>query len=216
MGLTEELEGLLTSGFRALVRRLPSRDELAAFSRYLDLLLKWNRVYSLTTYRKPGEIVRSLFLDSLLFLPLLPAEANRLVDLGAGIGIPGIPVKIAQPERELTLIEARRRRAGFLSAAVRELGLGRTSVLHGRAEQLLEERQDLGGRFDAVLSRAAGRPARIVPLAMKFLRKGGIVVLSGPPVGTRVGLPVPRCETKVLSSPAAGRPRQFFVVEKPS
>jgi 16S rRNA (guanine527-N7)-methyltransferase len=146
--------------------------------KYLKLLEKWSSVFRLTGSARRDWIVENLLLDSLLFLRVLPAGVESLLDLGAGAGVPGIPIKIVKPALALTLLEARRRRASFLSTAVRELGLSRTRVIHARADQTLDE---LRGSFDAVVMRCAGSLDTMLPLATKFTAAGGIVVASGPP-----------------------------------
>jgi 16S rRNA (guanine527-N7)-methyltransferase len=122
-------------------------------------------------------IVEHLFLDSLLFLRLLPLTTRALVDLGSGAGMPGVPIKIVR-DVEVTLVESRRRRASFLSAVVRELALGQTRVVAERIESRLP---DLEGRFDAVVMRCAGDIGEMMPLAARLLVPGGVVIASGPP-----------------------------------
>lgn len=125
-----------------------------------------------------GWIVENLLLDSLLFLRMLSPGVRSLLDFGAGAGLPGIPIKIVKPEIELTLLEGRRRRASFLSAAVRELGLRGARVIHARAEETLNE---LRGSFDAAVMRCAGSLDETLPLASGFVVTGGMIIASGPP-----------------------------------
>lgn len=208
-----QLKAQLASGLHALLGRLPTEQELGAFSHYLALLLRWNRVHSLTAYREPEEIVDKLFLDSLLFLRLLPPHTSRLLDLGSGAGIPGIPIKIVEPAWSMTLIEARRRRSSFLASAVRELALQDIRVLTGRAETLIKDFPDLDRRFDAVVTRASGKVEAIVRIALPFLRPGGRFIASGPPVTKPFrgnGLE----SWQIVTSPLSGRPRRFLVIEK--
>lgn len=185
-----------------------------AFSRYLCLLLRWNRTHSLTAYRDRGVILEKLFLDSLLFLRFLPPHIHRVLDLGSGAGIPGIPLKIVQPQYSLTLIEARRRRTSFLATVVRELGLEDVRVLTGRAEALIKQFPGLGGEFDAVLTRAAGSLDIIAPLALRFLKPGGRFLASGPPLWKFVGLPVSPASWHIVTSPTSGSKRRLLLLEK--
>jgi 16S rRNA (guanine527-N7)-methyltransferase len=144
----------------------------------LDLLIKWGSVHRLVGSTEPGWIVERLFLDSLLFLSVLPRETRSILDFGAGAGLPGIPIAVVWPEVEISLLESRRRRASFLAAAVRELGL-RARIVASRAEDLVAE---LGGTFDAVVMRCAGKLDDTLPLAARFAKQGGgIVVATGPP-----------------------------------
>ncbi|MBI4635291.1 MAG: 16S rRNA (guanine(527)-N(7))-methyltransferase RsmG [Candidatus Rokubacteria bacterium] len=144
----------------------------------MNLLIKWQKTHRLVGSTEPRWIVENLFLDSLLYLKVLPMPLGSLLDLGSGAGFPGVPIKIVEPGVRLTLLEARRRRASFLAAVVRELRLERVEVLNARAEGVAA---DLAGRFDAVVMRCAGRLEPLMALANEFVRPGGVVVASGPP-----------------------------------
>lgn len=148
------------------------RDKL---DKYLTLLIKWQKAYRLVGSADPAWIVENLFLDSFCFLEALPPETRAIADVGSGAGIPGVPIAIARPDLALSLIEARRRRASFLSTVVRELGLSRVQVLSERVESLVRSHQ---GRFDAVVMRCAGPPPRLLPMVFPLLRSGGVVVVS--------------------------------------
>lgn len=173
------LEGLARTA-EVLTGKPLSQEARAQFHRYLDLLLLWSRSQRLTGFESPGEIVRGLFEDSLLFLPLLPGRRPlRIVDIGAGAGFPGVPIRIVDPGLSLTLIEARRKRVSFLKAVGRELGFGASlTVIEGRAEAVV---LDLEASFDVAVARAVGAIGQIAPIALGFLKPGGIFIASGPP-----------------------------------
>jgi 16S rRNA (guanine527-N7)-methyltransferase len=144
---------------------------------YLARLLAMNEQMNLTAIRDPAEAWERHILDALTLVPLLaelPADA-RLVDVGSGGGVPGIPVAIARPALRVTLVEATQKKAAFLSAVAEALGLANVSVRAERAEQLAAG--DLRGTFDAVTARAVGRLATLVPLTVPFARPGGLVLL---------------------------------------
>lgn len=207
---------VFSRGFKRILQRPPSPAEADAFARYLRLLLQWNRVQRLTSYRRPADIAEKLFLDSLLFLRWVSPGPARLVDLGAGAGIPGLPLKIVRPEITLTLVEARRRRVSFLTAVVRELALEGVSVLAGRAEDLLEADPGLQGAYDVVVTRAVAPLPSILPLAMAFLKSGGRLIASGPPAG-KPRPPLPRDTPhrwESVPAPTKGGNRLFLLVEK--
>jgi 16S rRNA (guanine527-N7)-methyltransferase len=168
----------LARGASSILGRALTSHELDLFSRYLRLLVKWQRSHRLIGSSDELWIVEHLFLDSLLFLRLLPLTARALVDLGSGAGMPGVPLKIVRGDVEMTLVESRRRRASFLSAVVRELGLAQTRIVADRIENRLTE---LEGRFDAVVMRCAGDVGELMPLAARLLAPGGVVIASGPP-----------------------------------
>ncbi len=168
----------LREGAQTTLGRPLTSEEADQFLKYLTLLVKWQRVHRLVGSADPGWIVEELFLDSLLFLKVLPAIFGHLADVGSGAGIPGVPIKIVRRELELVLIESRQRRASFLSSVVRELGLAGVRVLNARAE---DAPGDLVGRFDVVVLRCAGDLRLLMPAARRLLAPGGLVVASGPP-----------------------------------
>ena len=179
----------LMAALEVVIGSAPVPGTRGRFERYLEVFARWNRTHRMTALGSPDAIVRELFLDSLLFLPLLPPRPLRLLDIGAGSGIPGLPLRLADPSMRLTLLDSRRKRISFLRAACRELDLSDVVVLEGRAEELAVSAQ--GSRaFDAVVCRAVGPPTRLLPMAMAFLRPGGILVVSGPPPASSTN-PIP-------------------------
>ena len=142
-------------------------------------MIKWDRTYRIVGSSEPGWIIENLFLDSLLFLRALPADVRSLVDIGSGAGVPGIPISIVKPEvRPLLLVESRRRRASFLSTVVRELNLEGVVVL---GERIASAPAPWRRALDAAVARCAGQTTAVVSLAEEFVRKGGVVVVSGSP-----------------------------------
>src|SRR5580765_6959886 len=142
---------------RVLSGRPIGGEARGRFSQYLGLLLLWNRAQNLTGFESPPEIVRGLFEDSLLFLPLLPDRPLRVVDIGAGAGIPGMPLRIIDERIEVTLIESKRKRVSFLRTLRREIGLEKSVVVEeGRAEELVSEVIRREGPFDVAVARAVG------------------------------------------------------------
>lgn len=151
----------------------------------------------MTALGSSQEIVRGLFLDSLLFFPLLPPRPLRVVDIGAGSGIPGLPIRLADSAVSMTLVESKRKRVSFLLTACRELELPDVAVVEGRAEDLVAGTPALAESFDAVVARAVDSEERLLPLALRYLRPGGVVVLAGSPRSggsgamETVGVPIP-------------------------
>ena len=165
-----------SAGAASVLGRALERREIEMFGKYILLLQKWQRVHRLVGSVDPDWVVDNLFLDSLLFLKVVPQDAITVADLGSGAGFPGIPIKIVRPQTELSLIEARQRRASFLSAVSRELGLQGVRVLGGRAEDV-----GLTGLFDVVVMRCAGSVERVLRAARGLAAPGGRVIVSGPP-----------------------------------
>lgn len=171
------LEALSRGAQAALGRRLTQKEQ-ENFGKYLILLRKWQKSHRLVGSDDPMWIVEHLFLDSLLFLKVLPASCRKLADVGSGAGLPGLPIKIVRNDLEVVLIESRRRRAMFLNSAVREIKLEGIRVLEGRIEGVPSE---LNGSFDAAVMRCAGDIEEMIPAAAVLVADAGIVVASGPP-----------------------------------
>jgi len=187
------------------------------FSQYLDLLLLWNRTQNLTGFESPPEIMRGLFEDSLLFLPLLPDRPLRVVDIGAGAGIPGMPLRIIDAGIEVTLIESKRKRVSFLKTVRRELGLEKSVVIEeGRAEVLVSEVVRRDGPFDVAVARAVGNLRQVLPSALQYLKPGGVFIVSAPPPTRLASLSAESLgEWRILDYPDLGLKRGFFVAERP-
>jgi 16S rRNA (guanine527-N7)-methyltransferase len=168
----------LSNGAAVILKRPLSAHERDDFSKYLSLLLKWQKAHRLVGSSDPMWIVEHLFLDSLLFLKLLPALCRKLADVGSGAGLPGLPIKIVRNDLEVVLIESRRRRAMFLNNALRDLKLDGIQVLEGRIENLPSE---LNGSFDAAVMRCAGDIEDMIPAAAVLVADSGVVIASGPP-----------------------------------
>lgn len=160
----------LTSGSSELGVHL---DETARerFYLYYCELERWNRRINLVSRNEP-DWVRVHFLDSLAPLALgLTGVMERMVDLGAGAGFPGIPLKIARPATFLALAEASGRKCAWLRHLAHTLELGGTQVLEGRFDVLAKNGCEHG--FSLAVSRAAARPDKIVRQAGKFLARDG-------------------------------------------
>lgn len=201
---------------RELLGRPLAPHEHGAFRRYAELLLRWNRTHRLVGPRTLPAMARELVIDALCFSPLLPAGPLRAIDVGAGAGIPGIPLLLVTERMRLVLLESRRKRVSFLLAATRELSLDRAEVIHARAEDVLTSRGDLGGVFDVVLARCVARPLAMAALARPFLRPGGLMIVAGSPRPFRVdvtgaGPPGPALESRIVRVPSLGLTRHFVV-----
>jgi 16S rRNA (guanine527-N7)-methyltransferase len=140
------------------------RDRLM---QHLELVSKWNRVHNLTAVREPAQMVVLHVLDSLSLLPHL-ATAKTLVDVGTGGGFPGIPLAIARPDLEVTLIDSSHKKCSFLEQAKTELKLANLHVVCERVEHWKPEH-----RFDAVVSRAFAELSDFVSQASHLVAPGG-------------------------------------------
>ncbi|MDR3639851.1 MAG: 16S rRNA (guanine(527)-N(7))-methyltransferase RsmG [Humidesulfovibrio sp.] len=159
-------------------------EQAQALSQYLTLLLKWNRTMNLVGRADWPGVFRDLTADSLHLASFLARlrlpESSLTLDLGAGAGLPGIPLRVVWPDGDYVLVELREKRAIFLAQAVGALKLERTKVLHGRAETALEALPGLGlgaRRADLVLSRAFMPWPQLLPLASELLAEPGMLVI---------------------------------------
>ena len=134
---------------------------------YLALLARWNATYNLTAVRDPAEMVPRHLLDSLAMQPFVRGIAT-LADLGTGPGLPGIPLAIATPGLQVTLVESNGKKARFLREAVRQLGLGNVRVAESRIEAFRP-----GHTFDAITARALATLPQIIALGGHLLAPGG-------------------------------------------
>jgi 16S rRNA (guanine527-N7)-methyltransferase len=161
--------------------------------------------------------MRGLFEDSLLFLPLLPDRPLRVVDIGAGAGIPGMPLRIIDAGIEVTLIESKRKRVSFLKTVRRELGLEKSVVIEeGRAEVLVSEVVRRDGPFDVAVARAVGNLRQVLPSALQYLKPGGVFIVSAPPPTRLASLSAESLgEWRILDYPDLGLKRGYFVAERP-
>jgi 16S rRNA (guanine527-N7)-methyltransferase len=198
----------LEAGAAGIMGRSLTSDEQDNFAKYLALLVKWQKAHRLVGSSDPMWIVEHLFLDSLLFLRLLPSTVRVLADLGSGAGLPGLPLKIVCRDIEVALIESRRRRAMFLLSAVRTMNLVGIRVIERRVECAAEE---LAGRFDAVVMRCAGDVEAMIPLAASLLAAHGIVIASGPPKARAISVG----EWVMVPGLRPGTTRRFALYRQP-
>lgn len=161
----------LAGGLAALGLDLdvPAQAKLLA---YLALLQKWNRTHNLTAIREPERMVTHHLLDSLATLRYLSqAKSLRLMDVGSGGGLPGIPLAIARPAWKVTLLDSSAKKAAFLRQAAAELPLSNVDVAATRAEDYLPDR-----RFDVVISRALSDLAQFVAVARHLVAPDGRMI----------------------------------------
>jgi 16S rRNA (guanine527-N7)-methyltransferase len=136
---------------------------------YVALLAKWNRTYNLTAIRDPIQMVTHHVLDSLAVVPHLPRVVSlRLIDIGSGAGLPGIPIAVARPLWRVALLDSSRKKTAFLRQAVAELPLDNVEVVVQRAEDY-----DPEPRFDVAISRAYADLSRFAKVARRLTRSGG-------------------------------------------
>ncbi len=155
----------LARGLDGLGLTLPE-ETLRKLLAYVELLAKWNRTYNLTAIRETERMVSHHLIDSLSVLPHLPA--GTLVDIGAGGGLPGIPIAIAQPERRVALNDSNHKKGAFMQQAAIELALANVEVHTGRAEDWHPAE-----RFDGAISRAFAELADFIAACRHLVKPAG-------------------------------------------
>ena len=165
----------LAAGIAALGLDLDSTTQTKLLD-YLTLLEKWNRTHNLTSIRGAERMVSHHLLDSLAVLPHLSLRAGgRLLDVGSGGGLPGIPLAIARHEWQVTLLDSSQKKAAFLRQAAAEIKLANAEVVEARAERFAPVQ-----RFEVVITRAFSDLAQFAVTATHLLAPGGrLVAMKG-------------------------------------
>jgi len=159
------LAAQLAEGVAQLGLSLPPQTQQQLLD-YLSLLNKWNQAYSLTAIRDPSEMVSQHLLDCLAVVPHV--AAGTILDVGSGAGLPGIPLALALPKAQVTLLDSSQKKTAFLRQAVIELGLGNATI-----ECMRVERWPAAQSFELVISRALSDLAEFVTLAGHLVASGG-------------------------------------------
>lgn len=175
MGLKEELQSELAQGLTRLDIALDESVQGKLID-YLLLLHKWNKAYNLTAIRDPQQMLIRHLLDSLAVLPHV--RPGRIIDVGSGGGLPGIPLAICLPQASLTLLDSNGKKTRFLTQVKGELGLENVEVVHGRVEEFKPQQH-----FDTVITRAYASIAGILnssrhllaPASGEFLAMKGLI-----------------------------------------
>jgi 16S rRNA (guanine527-N7)-methyltransferase len=133
---------------------------------WLTLLMKWNAAFNLTAIRQPHEMVIKHLLDSLVIHPWI--EADDILDVGTGAGLPGIPLALLNPQRRFTLLDSNGKKTRFIAQSKLALGLENVEVVHGRIEDHAKLRQ-----HELIVSRAFSSLHDFVRLTLPALKPGG-------------------------------------------
>ncbi len=173
---------LLSEGARLMGLEL-NEEHLGAFEIYYRELVAWNEKFNLTAITDYDQVQIKHFLDSLTCLladedftrTICQQRGVRAIDVGAGAGFPGLPLKIVCPGLRLTLLEATGKKVGFLEHIVSRLGLVGVEVIKGRAEELGRDAAHRE-RYDLALARAVAELPVLVEYALPFCRLGGLFV----------------------------------------
>jgi len=162
------LQGFGVAGISAL-----SDLQIARLLEFVNLLSKWNRVYNLTAVRDPLEMVTRHLLDSLSVLPYI--NAGSVLDVGAGAGLPGIPLALALPDTQFVLLDSNNKKTRFMQQVKTELQLSNVTVVCSRVELFddIDAGYQLDAKFDVVISRAFSSLAAMLKLAGHLCESSG-------------------------------------------
>ena len=167
-----KLEKRLQQGLREMGLELPPPAETKLLN-FLELLEKWNKTYNLTAVRDPEQMVPRHLLDSLSVLPYL--HGLRVLDIGTGAGLPGIPLALARPDLEFTLLDSNAKKTRFATQALHELGLNNVAVVQERVEKFHPAE-----KFDTLIARAfASIPDMLAASRHLCAPNGRFLVMKG-------------------------------------
>lgn len=171
------LEQRLSSGFEAM--GLSSDDEmLRRYRVYYEYLEEINQVMNLTAISGEKDVAELHFLDCAALLTMQSFTGKKVIDVGTGAGFPGLALKIACPELELTLLDSLDKRVNFLKNTCERLGFDGVRCIHARAEEIPA---GLRQGFDFAVSRAVARLNLLCELCLPYVKKGGMfIAMKGP------------------------------------
>ena len=205
----DSLSPVLAQGITAL--GLDAETLTPPLMQYLALLRKWNGTYNLTAVRDPAEMIPKHLLDSLSILPHL--QTGTLADLGTGPGLPGIPVALARPDIEVTLVESNGKKARFMREVIRTLKIPNARVSESRIEAV-----DAPGEYTQITARALATLSEILTLGGHLLTPEGRLLAmkartteaeaSALPPGWKV------TAVHVLTVPGLAAERELVVVQR--
>lgn len=163
-----------------------NEDQIRQFEMYYELLVEWNSFMNLTAITEFDEICKKHFIDSLSFMKakeeILLATGKdpesddlSIIDVGTGAGFPGIPLKIAFPKWEVTLLDSLGKRVKFLNEVIGKLGLKKIYAFHGRAEDFAAK-DDYREAFDLCTGRAVANMSTLSEYCIPFVKRNGLFI----------------------------------------
>ncbi|MFT6010519.1 MAG: 16S rRNA (guanine527-N7)-methyltransferase [Candidatus Azotimanducaceae bacterium] len=174
MSANQALQGAIEQGMVELGLHCPA-DLVLRLERFIQNLVKWNKVYNLTSIRDPEAMVTLHLLDSLAVAPFLAelAAPARVLDVGSGAGLPGIPLAMYYPQLEFVLLDSNGKKTRFLQQMQIELKLTNVTVVQSRVE-------DYAGQFELILCRAFAKLTDISQGLQHLLAdKGNLLAMKG-------------------------------------
>jgi 16S rRNA (guanine527-N7)-methyltransferase len=202
-----ELETRLLDGLQKMA--IPDGESLSRqLMIYLGELSQWNRTFNLTAIRDPIDMVARHLLDSLAILPWVSGE--RLLDVGSGAGLPGIPLALAQPQREYFLLDSNGKKVNFLRHVIRKLNLDRVEAVQARVEHYQPEQA-----FDCITARAFAAVDQLARVSEHLLAPGGLILaMRGRDEPVELPANFRLRDNQVLNVPGLDAQRHLMIIER--
>ena len=158
-----------------------SQEQIEKFLEYMKLLLQWNEKINLTAITEQDDIILKHFIDSLTVLKYIKKGKN-IIDVGTGAGFPGIPNSIVREDVNITLLDSLNKRVNFLNEVCCELKINNIEIIHGRSEELSQNKK-YRECYDIAVSRAVANMTTLVEYLLPFVKVGGICIcMKGPDI----------------------------------
>lgn len=153
-------------------------EQIAQFYEYMKELITWNEKINLTAIVEPEEIIKKHFIDCLAILKYVE-KGNKIIDVGTGAGFPGIPLKIAEPSLNITLLDSLNKRINFLNQIISKINLKNIKAIHSRAEEYVTK--ETRETYDIAVSRAVAELPTLLEYLMPYVKPNGICIcMKGP------------------------------------
>lgn len=150
-----------------------TNDMLVQFEQYYHILIEWNKVMNLTSIIEYEEVIIKHFIDSLSIVKAIDVnDVSNIIDVGTGAGFPGIPIKIAFPHINITLLDSLNKRIKFLNAVIDGIGLKCITAIHGRAEEYAKKKE-YREKYELCVSRAVANLASLSEYCIPYVKIGG-------------------------------------------
>ena len=190
-----------------------SQDQAEQLVTYVELLARWNSTYNLTAIRDPSDMLDRHIIDSLSVVPFI--DADSVMDVGTGPGLPGIPLALLYPEKQFTLVDSNIKKTRFLTQALITLGLKNVEVLHTRIENIVGKRS-----FPLIISRAFTATDNFAELCGPCLAENGkLLAMKGSEAQNEAETLGPGYEYKEiikLTVPGCEAARHLIIIEADS